>query len=225
MVKKSNRQTPRTGFNPKSGAASYGRGQNQSVRPVLTDQARTSRDVTKQVMQTPQPWANPKGGAQVPTGRIDNKKIGDFFERPAPVNAKPQSIGTRVGCAAAAKTSADMMAAVGYSPTATMSSEPIISGNPTRNQQRSIGPGSFPQSTNSGKWNMGRTSRPMQAQETGAVRGDTRGMRQFTDPTGNRYINGVMYTDGVRKGSRSRGASLTQRPAPKKGEAPFYGQR
>jgi len=65
-------------------------------------------------MQTPQPYANPRGAAQLSTGRIDNKKIGEFFERPAPVNARPESIGTRVGVASAAKTSADMMQAVGY---------------------------------------------------------------------------------------------------------------
>jgi hypothetical protein len=134
------------------------------------------------------------GAAKAPTGRIDNKKIGEFFERPAPVNGKPQSIGTRVGCTNTSL-SASEAAAIGYSPNATKSTNPIISGNPTRNNPRSIGPGSFPQSTNSGNWNTGRTNRPMQAKETGAVRGDMKGMRQFTDPTGNRYINGVMHTD------------------------------
>jgi hypothetical protein len=50
-------------------------------------------------------------------------------------------------------------------------------------------------------------------------------MRDYTDPTGNKYLNGPMQMDGVKKGSRARGASLTNRPARKKGEADFYGQR
>src|SRR5205823_7155110 len=89
---------------------------------------------------------------------------------------------------------------------------------------RSTGPNSQPRTTGGNGQNTRRSSQPIPARETGAVSGDYRGNRQYADKTGNRYANGVMYTDGVKKGSRSRGAA-TAKPTAKKGEAPFYGQR
>jgi len=62
------------------------------------------------------------------------------------------------------------------------------------------------------------------AERSRAGRGDTKGMRQFTDRTGNKYANGVMRTDGVKKGSHARGASLTKASARQKFGAPFYFQ-
>src|SRR5262249_5119835 len=155
-----------------SGAASYGRSQNQSVKPVLTKAGQTSADGQRQVLQTPQPYANPKGAAQLATGRIDNKKIGEFFERPAPVNAKPESIGTRIGVASAAKTSADMMAAVGYAPTATMSNAPIISGRTLQNRSQVVGGGSQPKASGGNGQNTRRGNQSVPATETGSRAGD-----------------------------------------------------
>jgi len=222
-MRKRNSSGPRTGFNPLSGARAYGRSQNQPRPPVLTDQARTSVGAQKQILQTPAPFSKRMGGAQAPTGRIDNKKIGDFFERARPVNAQPQSIGKRAGVANTSL-SASEMAAIGYGPKDTRSSNPIISGFPTRNQSRRTGPDSQPVHTGGNGMNYRRTSGSVPATETGAVRGDYKGNRSYTDPTGNRFLNGPMRNDGVKAGSHARGSATAGR-SNTRGEAPFYGQR
>jgi len=132
-----------TGRNDRSAAAAFGRRQNLPTRPVPSNAADTSRDSMRQIRQSGEPHSNPHGARQTPTGRINNRALGIPFERQAPVNAKPQSYGKLAGVANTSLSAAEM-AAVGYSPTATRSANPIISGYPTRGQRRTVGSGSQP---------------------------------------------------------------------------------
>jgi hypothetical protein len=121
-----NTLTPRTGYNPKTGAA-------PEMRPtpnVLSDAADTSRDAQRLVSQPPAPFQNPFGSVNVP----------------APTNARGSwredsldgSRGRRVGCANTSL-SDEEMAAIGYGPNDTKSNSPIISGQPLRNNARRAG--------------------------------------------------------------------------------------
>ena len=188
----------------------------QSRSPVLANQAQTSRDAQKIVNRPPMPFDNPRGTVKAPA---PSNRSGSWR-----VDNLQGSSGKRAGVGNT-YLSAQEMNAVGYAPTATRSTNPIISGFPTRNNPRKSG-GASQSVANWGKQpSTAATRRAIPAADTGAVRGDNRGMRNYEDPKGNRFANGPMSMDGVRKGSHFRGASLTQRPARKKGEAPFYGQR
>lgn len=184
--------------------------------PVLSDAAHTSSDSQKEIRRPPMPFADPQGALNVPAPANRTER---FSGNNATEGRTRFLRSSKVGCANTSL-SADEMAAIGYGPNDTKSSNPIISGRPTQNQQRKMGPDSQPRTTGGNGQNARRTSQSVPAAETGRVPGDYGGTRNY-----NRMPEGQMYTDGVKKGSRARGASLTQRPAPKKGEAPFYGQR
>jgi hypothetical protein len=105
--------------------------------PILTDQARTSSDAQRKIARPPMPFADAQQGSlqRVPTQK-DFRSTGN----PKELNYE---ISTKHSIHNGTKMSADMMAAVGYGPSDTMSTESIISGNPTRNNQRRAGkPGS-----------------------------------------------------------------------------------
>jgi len=194
-------------------------GTNTAMRPrppVLSDAAHTSSDSQKEIRRPPMPFADPQGALNVPAPANRTER---FSGNNATEGRTRFLRSSKVGCANTSL-SADEMAAIGYGPNDTKSSNPIISGRPTQNQQRKMGPDSQPRTTGGNGQNARRTSQSVPAAETGRVPGDYGGTRNY-----NRMPEGQMYTDGVKKGSRARGASLTQRPAPKKGEAPFYGQR
>jgi hypothetical protein len=194
----------------------------KSRKPVLSDAAHPSRDAQRIVPRPPMPFENPQGSVNVPA-------LANRAERFSGNNAtegrtrwlRSSSASIRSG----SSLTADQADAIGYGVNDTKSSNPIISGRPLQNRTNSTGPSSQPRATGGNGQNTRRTSQAVPGRETGSARGDYQGNRQYTDPTGNRFANGAMYTDGVKKGSHARGASLTQRPAPKKGEAPFYGQR
>ena len=184
--------------------------------PVLANQADTSNDAQKMIRRPPEPFADPQGPLNTAPGRLNYKTLGIPYEVQTR-GPKPQSYGSPV------MSDKEMFAAVGE-PRKPSGYNQVNNGFQSR-APRSTGPDSQPRSTGGNGQNTRRTSQSVPAGETGAVRGDYRGMRDYTDPTGNKYANGVMYTDGVKKGSRARGAALTSRPAQKKGEAAFYGQR
>ena len=117
--------------------------------PVLSDAADTSRDAEKQIMQPPQPFANPYGTVNVPAPVNQNFQKAQRAGLPAKerygtghggyvVSAASVHSGTRM--------SKDEMAAVGYGETETRSDNPIISGFPTRNNSPRVGGGNFPTS-------------------------------------------------------------------------------
>lgn len=186
----------------------------QSRKPVLANQAQTSRDAQKIVRRPPAPFDNPTGGLKTPTGRLNYKSLGIGYEVQSS-GPKPQRYGSPV------MSDKEMLAAVGE-PRKPGGYNQVNNGFQNR-APRSTGPDSQRKALWGKQPGTAASKRAIPASETGSA--DYRGMRQYTDPTGNRFLNGRMYTDGVKKGSRARGASLTQKPAPKKGEAPFYGQR
>jgi len=206
-----------TGRNDRSAAAAFGRRQMRPVPPVLANAADTSRDSQRQIRQPGEPFSSPHGATQTRTGRVSNPSLGIPYTKPAPVNARPQSYGKRAGVANTSL-SAQEMAAVGYGPSATRSSNPIISGHPTRNQSRSTGPSSQPKALGGRQPSTSRGQQSIPARETGAVRRDYSGTRNNM-----RMPQGPMYTQG-RPGSRGH-SSATAGRSNKKGEAPFYGQR
>ena len=65
---------PRAGFNPKTASTS----RMKPKAPVMTDNAKTSLGAQKQVMQPPQPFANPKGPVNLPVAQRFESKGTDF---------------------------------------------------------------------------------------------------------------------------------------------------
>jgi hypothetical protein len=123
--------SPRAGFNPKTAA----RPAMQPRTPVRSS-PETSSDTERQIRQPAQPFANPQGTVNLPAPTHPGfrstggpKELVDKFKD--------------VGCKDTSTTD-EMMAAVGYSPSATKSTNPIISGYPTRNNQRRTGPDQQP---------------------------------------------------------------------------------
>jgi hypothetical protein len=86
--------TPGTGHTPKTASRSAMR----PKAPVRATGSNAFPDAQRQVTQPPAPFANPQGAKNVPTGRHDGSTYGVRYNVEAPVNAKPQSYGTLVGC-------------------------------------------------------------------------------------------------------------------------------
>lgn len=128
---------------------SGGPGQFRPTKPVKST-SNTSSDAERQIMQSAAPFANPHGTVNVPTGRVDMSRLGIPYTDPKPVNARPQNIGKHVGCASAANTSADMLAAVGE-PRLPSGYNPIMSGRSTAKASRRIGNGSQPKGSSSNR--------------------------------------------------------------------------
>lgn len=207
-TKKGNRLTPRTGYNPQTAS----RPAMRSRPNVLTDQARTSADAQRKVPQNPQIFQNPQGPVNVPTGRVRYSGLGVEYEKTRTGNAVPQSYGKKVGVAAAANTSADMMAALGYGANATTSSNPIISGRPLSGQSRRSGPSEQPVRTHTPPRSSGFASGRTPAAETGVP--GTRGSRNYNSPN-NSIIGGKMIASSpghpVNQGMHAHGTPLTNK--------------
>lgn len=118
---------------------SGGRPQFRPTPNVLSDAAQTSRDAQKLARSSPAPFQNRQGPANVPTGRLNMKTLGNAYETPSPVNAKTRNVGARV----TPGTTADMLRAVGE-PRLPKGYNPINSGYPNRNVSRAIGGGNQP---------------------------------------------------------------------------------
>ena len=128
-----------TGVNAKTGVSRSSPSRTMQPRPgVLANQADTSRDLMKRLTgKAPQPFTNEGGAAtmKVPTHPL--------FRSTGAAKELNYEISNRHSIHNGTKMSAEMMAAVGYGPNDTMSSESIISGNPTRGNRRQAGkPGS-----------------------------------------------------------------------------------
>lgn len=102
--------------------------------PVRTT-TETSRDAERIISQPPAPFANEYGIAKLPTGRLDMSTLGQPYGQASDVNARPQSGGKNVGCQNTSLND-DQMAAIGYKPDATRSTNPIISGFPTGRRRK-----------------------------------------------------------------------------------------
>jgi len=123
---------------PASNKVQTGARPEMTPRPsIRADQAQTSRDAEARLLAAPQPFTYDGAAATAPTGRHDGSTEGVRYNVAAGVNAKPQTYGSPV------MSEKEMMEAVGYSSGATKSSNPIITGQPTKNNQRQAGkPGS-----------------------------------------------------------------------------------
>ena len=133
-----------TGHNQKTGVSRSSPSRTMAPRPgVPANQADTSRDLMRRLSgKAPQPFTNQGGAATLS----------------APTNpayrstGKPRELvenGTHVGCANTSLSKAEM-AALGYGANDTKSPWSIISGNPTRNNQRQAGrPGNVNKGTSS----------------------------------------------------------------------------
>jgi hypothetical protein len=101
----------------------------------LFNAADTSRDAQKLIKRPPSPLDNPYGAKNIPAPtQKDFRSTGS----PSELRDRPKSIGC-----ANTTLSAEEMAAVGYAPSATKGTWSLISGQPTRGNQRQAGkPGS-----------------------------------------------------------------------------------
>jgi hypothetical protein len=104
----------------------------QPRSPVMTDANTPSSDAQRQINQPPAPFANPNNAKNLPTGRLPMNTLGIPYTKPTD-GPRKESYGSAV------MSDADMMAATGYTPNATKSSDPLRSGHPTRNNQRQAG--------------------------------------------------------------------------------------
>jgi hypothetical protein len=120
---------PRSGFNPKTGVARNSPSRTMRPKaPVLSDSAHTSSDAQKLVRRPPAPFDNPNSALNVPAPTNPQFRSNG---NPRELVDKPRRVGV-----ANTSLSADEMAAIGYSPTATRSDNPIISGFRTRVARR-----------------------------------------------------------------------------------------
>jgi hypothetical protein len=111
---------------------SGGAGQFRTNPNVLTDSAATSRDAQKLVRSSPQPFQNRQGSAKL------GARTNSAFRSSA--NPKELLKHGGAGRSVSIRNAPDVnMAAVGYSAGATKSTNPIISGFPTRNTARRVG--------------------------------------------------------------------------------------
>ncbi len=126
---------PGAGHNPKTGVSRSSPSRMMTPRPgVAANQADTSRDLMKRLTgKAPQPFTNEGGAAtmKVPTH--------PQFRSTGAAKELNYEISNRKSIHNGTKMSAEEMAAVGYGPNDTMSSESIISGNPTRGNERQAG--------------------------------------------------------------------------------------
>jgi hypothetical protein len=108
----------------------------QPRAPVLANQAETSRDLQQRLRgQATQPFTNKGGAATLP---VPTNPAYRSTGNPKELNYQIKSIGC-----GNTSLSAEQMDAVGYSPNATKSDNPIISGHPSRGNVRQVGkPGS-----------------------------------------------------------------------------------
>jgi len=127
-----------TGHNQKTGVSPASPSRTMAPRaPVLTDQ-NTSAGAQRIIKRPSAPFENPDGAKNVPTGNVRGDRLGIPYTVPSLPNARSQNIGKPIGCANTSL-SREEMAAIGYAPSDTKSSGPIISGNPTRNNERQAG--------------------------------------------------------------------------------------
>src|SRR4051794_13419316 len=131
--------TPRTGFNPQTASTS-------AMHPrasVLTDANTPSRDIQRLVSRPAMPFENPQGSLNTPAAASQKFRSINPYGTPA-AGLKPGAASradniTNIGCGNT-ETSDDMMAAIGYAPKSTRSSNPIISGHPAGSSARRSGP-------------------------------------------------------------------------------------
>jgi hypothetical protein len=131
-----------TGYNQQSAS----RPAMRPAPPVLSDAAHTSRDAQKIVRRPAMPFADPQGSLNTPaptSNYVNTRKSKDnvYYDGGSPVNPLQKAGGysvKEVGCGNTSL-SKEEMAAIGYGAKDTTSSDPIISGHPTRNAQRQSG--------------------------------------------------------------------------------------
>ena len=108
--------------------------------PVLTDQARTSAGAQRILRQPAQKWGNPYNETNVPAPANRNFERDQIAALPSNRGTSPSKQGGQAksdySVTQGTSLSDDMMAAVGYAPNATKSTNPIISGYPTRGSKR-----------------------------------------------------------------------------------------
>jgi len=145
------------------------RTQMRPARPVQTT-SNTSADAQRQVTQPPQPFANPRGGAQTPVGSVRESAYGQPWDQTSRPGSHPRrSPGSSVMSDAA------MLAAVGEP--RPVSRAPLDVRNSLK-APRVVGGGNNPMAHGGGSVEIrGRASLSVPARNTGAVRGDGRGMR------------------------------------------------
>jgi hypothetical protein len=121
---------------------------SMAPRPsIQANQAETSSDLEKRLMARPQPFTYEGGAATLYPGSVNWNPSGAV---PYDVHTDPDSGPQVRGGGHAPMSDTDAFAAVGYSSGATKSSESIISGFPTRGNQRQAGrPGSRNSNTSS----------------------------------------------------------------------------
>ena len=106
------------------------------------------------------PFENPQGTVNTPAPVHpyfnSNKKDGNvYYDKGSPINPNQKAGGyavKEVGCGNTSL-SAEEMAAIGYGPKDTTSSESIISGRPTRNTERQAGKPGTKNTNTSGREN------------------------------------------------------------------------
>lgn len=115
--------------------------------PVLTDAADTSRDAQKLVRRPPEPFDNPYGAKNVPAP--SNRNYSQKAGLPGKGIYGTSRGGSEISNVGVGNTSlsAAEMAAIGYGPNDTKGTWSIISGQPTRGNQRQAG---MPGKTNRG---------------------------------------------------------------------------
>ncbi len=118
-----------TGYNQKTGARP-----EMTGRPsIRSNQAETSLDAERRLLAAPDPFKFDNSTANMPTDRINGATLGIEYNVEAPVNAKPQTYGSKV------MSDKEMMEAVGYGASDTKSDNPIINGYGGRKNPRESG--------------------------------------------------------------------------------------
>lgn len=126
-----------TGYNQKTGVSASSPSRTMAPRPpVLTDQARTSAGAQRIIQRPSMPFENPYGPKNVPapasqTERFSGNNATEGRTRFLQHSSASVHSGTSL--------SREEMAAIGYEPNDTKGDWSLISGQPTRGNQRQAG--------------------------------------------------------------------------------------
>ena len=128
---------PGTGYNPKTGVSPYSPSRSmRPLPPVLSDQAKTSETAQRIITRPPSPFDNPYGSVNVPAPANPGERFsGDNATEGRTRWQGHSSASVHNGTSL----TREEMAAIGYEPGDTKSTESIISGFPTRNSQKQSG--------------------------------------------------------------------------------------